>query len=84
MPILNQKQAGVVICKPDDVYQTVELIGKQAIALLQEHPERNAAILVRENRQARFLADELAYLQREQGIKIYEVGESERFFANTH
>ena len=71
--------SGVVICNPDDVYQTVELIGKQAIALLQEHPERNAAILVRENRQARFLAEELAYLQREQGIKIYEVGESERF-----
>ena len=71
--------SGVVICHPDDIYQTVELIGKQAIALLQAHPERNAAILVRENRQARFLAEELAYLQREHEIKIYEVGESERF-----
>ena len=71
--------SGVVICHPDDIYQTVKLIGKQAIALLQAHPERNAAILVRENRQARFLAEELAYLQREHQIKIYEVGESERF-----
>lgn len=71
--------SGVVICHPDDVYQTVAQIGKQAIALLQEHPERNAAILVRENRQARFLAEELAYLQREHKINIYEVGESERF-----
>lgn len=71
--------SGVVICHPDDIYQTVAQIGKQAIALLKEHPERNAAILVRENRQARFLAEELAYLQREHEIKIYEVGESERF-----
>ena len=71
--------SGVLICSPDDIYQTVEMIGKQAIALLQKHPERNAAILVRENRQGRFLAGELAYLQREHGIKIYEVGENERY-----
>ena len=71
--------SGVVICSPDDIYQTVELISKQAIALLKEHPERNAAVLVRENRQGRFLASELAYLQREHGIKIYEVGENERY-----
>ena len=70
--------SGVVICIPDDIYQTVEMIGKQAIALLQ-NPERNAAVLVRENRQGRFLASELAYLQREHGIKIYEVGENERY-----
>ncbi|MEL6927431.1 MAG: ATP-dependent helicase [Cyanobacteria bacterium J06600_6] len=72
-------QGGVVIAIPDDVYQTVEIVAKQAIALLKAHPERNAAILVRENRQALFLAAELAYLQREHGIKIFEVGESERY-----
>ena len=71
--------SGVVICSPDDIYQTVEMIAKQAIALLQKHPERNAAVLVRENRQGRFLASELAYLQREHGIKVYEVGENERY-----
>ena len=71
--------SGVVICHPDDVYQTVEKIANKAIALFAEHPERNAAILVRENRQARFLADSLAYLQREHQIKIYEVGEKERY-----
>ena len=71
--------SGVVITNPDDVYQTVELIAKQAIALLKAHPERNAAILVRENRQAIFLAEELAYLSREHGINIYEVGERERY-----
>ena len=71
--------SGVVITHPDDIYQTVELIGKRAIALLEKNPDRNAAILVRENRQGRFLAEELAYLQREHNIKIYEVSESERF-----
>jgi len=71
--------SGVVICNPDDVYQSVETIGKQAIALFKKYPEHNAAILVRENRQARFLAEELAHLQREHGINIYEVGESERY-----
>jgi DNA helicase II / ATP-dependent DNA helicase PcrA len=71
--------SGVVICSPDDVYQTVTLIAQQAITLLTAHPEKNAAILVRENRQARFLAEELAYLPREHGINIYEVGESERY-----
>jgi DNA helicase II / ATP-dependent DNA helicase PcrA len=71
--------SGLVICSPDDVYQTVTLIAQQAISLLTAHPQRNAAILVRENRQARFLAEELAYLSRENGINIYEVGESERY-----
>jgi DNA helicase II / ATP-dependent DNA helicase PcrA len=71
--------SGIVICSPDDVYQTVTLIAQQAIALLTAHPQRNAAILVRENRQARFLAEELAYLSREHGINIYEVGENERY-----
>ncbi|WP_081942727.1 ATP-dependent helicase [Myxosarcina sp. GI1] len=69
---------GLEIYRPDDIYQTVELIGKRAIALFKEHPERNAAILVRENRQGRFVAEELAYLQRDYKIKIYEVGETER------
>ncbi|MDJ0569030.1 MAG: ATP-dependent helicase [Pleurocapsa sp. MO_192.B19] len=71
--------SGIVICNPDDIYQTVELITKRAIALLQAHPDRNAAILVRENRQGRFLAEELAYLQKEHQINIYEVGENERY-----
>ena len=57
-------KSGVVITNPDDVYQTVKLIGEQAIALFKENPEHNAAILVRENRQGRFLAEELAYLKK--------------------
>ncbi|MEL6493606.1 MAG: ATP-dependent helicase [Cyanobacteria bacterium J06623_7] len=80
-PDANPKpvSGGVVIAIPDDVYQTVAQIAQQAIALLSDDPTRSAAILVRENRQARFLASELAYLEREHGINIYEVGESERY-----
>jgi DNA helicase-2/ATP-dependent DNA helicase PcrA len=69
---------GLELYSPDDIYHTVELIGKRVISLLQANPNRNAAILVRENRQGRFLAEKLAYLQREHHIKIYEVGETER------
>ena len=71
--------SGVVVTNPDDIYHTVRLIGERAIALFKEHPDRNAAILVRENRQGRFLAEELAYLTKEHGINIYEVSESERY-----
>jgi DNA helicase-2/ATP-dependent DNA helicase PcrA len=69
---------GLEIYTPEDIYQTVELIGKRVIQLLKKHPERNAAILVRENRQGRFLAEQLIYLQREQHIGVYEVSEVER------
>ena len=71
--------SGVVVTNPDDVYQTVKLIGEKAIALFEEHPDRSAAILIRENRQGRFLAEELAYLQKEHNIKVCEISESERY-----
>jgi DNA helicase-2/ATP-dependent DNA helicase PcrA len=67
------------IYTPEDIYQTVALIGKRVIELLAANPERNAAILVRENRQGRFLAEQLAHLQRERGIRVYEVSEVDRF-----
>jgi DNA helicase II / ATP-dependent DNA helicase PcrA len=70
---------GVIIANPDDVYQTVRLIGEQAIALFKDHPDHNAAILVRENRQGRFLAEELAYLEQKHQIKVCEISESERY-----
>jgi DNA helicase II / ATP-dependent DNA helicase PcrA len=70
---------GLEIKIPDDVYHTVELIEKKAIALLKANPHRSIAILVRENRQGRFIAERLAHLPREHSIKLYEVGESERY-----
>ena len=71
--------SGIVVTNPDDIYQTVKLIGDRAIALFKKNPEHNAAILVRENRQGRFLAEELAYLKKEHDIDIYEISESERY-----
>ncbi|BAZ46048.1 UvrD/REP helicase [Chondrocystis sp. NIES-4102] len=70
--------SGVVICQPDDIYHTVELIAERAIALFKEHPQHSIAILVRENRQGRFLAQELADIAKNHQINIYEVGEHER------
>ncbi|MFB8787331.1 MAG: UvrD-helicase domain-containing protein [Potamolinea sp.] len=69
---------GLEIYTPRDIYDTVEMIGERVISLFSENPERNAAVLVRENRQARFIAQKLEDLQRQQKIKIYEVGESDR------
>ncbi|MGK7947950.1 MAG: ATP-dependent helicase [Xenococcaceae cyanobacterium] len=69
---------GLEIYRPVDINHTVELIGKRAIDLLENNPDRNAAILVRENRQGRFIAEQLAYLSREHNIRLYEVSEVER------
>lgn len=69
---------GLEIYTPRDIYDTVEMIGERVISLFAENPEGNAAVLVRENRQARFVAQKLEELQRQHGIKIYEVGESDR------
>jgi DNA helicase-2/ATP-dependent DNA helicase PcrA len=73
---------GLEVCNPKDVFHAVELIGKRAIELFQDNPEANAAILVRENRQGKFVAGQLTQLlkenQKEHQIGLYEVSESER------
>lgn len=71
--------SGLEIYTPDDIYQTVDLIGKRVVKLFADNPQSNAAILVREHRQGRFLAQQLAYLHRERKIRVYEVAEVERF-----
>lgn len=70
---------GLEIYTPEDIYKTVELIGNRVIKILTQNPQGNAAILVRENRQGRFLAEQLVNLQREHKIRVYEVSESDRF-----
>ncbi len=70
---------GLEIYQPDDIFQTVNLIGQRVVQLFSEDRERTAAILVRENRQGRFLAEQLAFLQQDHQIKVYEVSESDRF-----
>ncbi len=70
---------GLEIYTPTDIHHTVDLIKTRVIELLGENKDHNAAILVRENRQGRFLAESLAHLSKEHGIRVYEVSESERF-----
>ena len=69
---------GVEISFPEDVYQSATLIGNRVIKLLQKHSDRSAAILVRENRQGSFLAEQLNYLASEYNIPVYEVSETQR------
>ncbi len=70
---------GLEIHIPEDIFETVTQIERRAIALLQTHPNRSIAILVRENRQGRFLATRLAHLPKDHNIQVYEVSESDRY-----
>ncbi len=70
---------GLELYIPDDIYHTVDLIKDKVIELLTKNPAHNAAILVRENRQGRFLSENLKQLPKKHKIRLYEVGESERF-----
>jgi DNA helicase-2/ATP-dependent DNA helicase PcrA len=69
---------GLEIHTPKDVFHSVELIGKRIVDLFAAQPEANAAILVRENRQSKFLAEQLAYLPKQHQIRVYDVSEGER------
>jgi len=70
---------GLEIYTPDDIHHTVDLIRKRVIQLLRQNPHHSAAILVRENRQGRFLAEHLSSLKKEHQINVHEVGEAERY-----
>jgi DNA helicase-2/ATP-dependent DNA helicase PcrA len=68
---------GLEIHTPQDVYQTVELIGRRAIALFHHDPNSSAAVLVRTNEQGKFVARELARWFDEQ-LNVFEVGQRDR------
>lgn len=70
--------SGVEIMRPDDVFATAAQIRQRVVVELKANPDHSAAILVRENRQARFMAEQLSTLKKEHGIEVYEVGEAER------
>ncbi|MBL1209233.1 ATP-dependent helicase [Geminocystis sp. GBBB08] len=64
---------GVEIYEPEDIYKTVELIGKRIIQLFNNEEAKdsyNLAILVRENRQGFFLAKHLEYLNSQYKILV--------------
>jgi DNA helicase-2/ATP-dependent DNA helicase PcrA len=75
---------GVEIHYPPEIEKTVELIGQRVTTLWHQYPEGRFAILVRETRQGKFIADRLRYpatysLAVDLGeMPIYEVGQSDR------
>ncbi|HBB33889.1 MAG TPA: DNA helicase UvrD [Cyanobacteria bacterium UBA9273] len=69
---------GLELYTPRDIYHTVELIGERVVELLTQNRQHSAAVLVRENRQGTFVAQQLEYLRRQHGIAIYDVGSSDR------
>jgi DNA helicase II / ATP-dependent DNA helicase PcrA len=70
---------GVELCTPSDVYTSVIAIEQRLTGLFAADPTANAAILVRENRQAKFMLDRLAEWQRAHPeIKLFEAGEGDR------
>ena len=77
--------SGVEIYEPRDIYHTIELIGKRVIELYQQNPQRTFAVLVRENKQGRFVAETLSNLMygidvdlSKYGIEIHDVSQGAR------
>ncbi|MCC5649963.1 ATP-dependent helicase [Nostoc sp. XA013] len=70
---------GLELYTPRDIHHTVELLSQRVIELFGEDPTQNsAAILVRENRQGRWLAEALSPICKEHNITLYDVGERDR------
>ncbi|OKH20923.1 DNA helicase UvrD [Chroogloeocystis siderophila 5.2 s.c.1] len=69
---------GLELYTPRDIHHTAELIGKRLVELFAENPHGSVAILVRENRQGRWLVQKLTPICCEHKIPLYEVSESDR------
>ncbi|MFN6569443.1 ATP-dependent helicase [Dendronalium sp. ChiSLP03b] len=70
---------GLELYTPRDINQTVELLSQRVIELFAEDPSNTrAAVLVRENRQGRWLAEALTPVCKEHNIILYDVGERDR------
>ncbi len=69
---------GLELYTPRDIHHTAQLITERLISLFAEDPTGNAAVLVRENKQGRWLAEALAPVLQEHKISILEVSESDR------
>ncbi len=77
---------GLEIVRPKDVYKTVEQIGERVIRLFIQDRTKNAAILVRENKQGRFIAESLSDPSRyglscdlaAHEIDVFDVGTRDR------
>ncbi|MBD2385785.1 ATP-dependent helicase [Cylindrospermum sp. FACHB-282] len=74
----DQVGRGLELYTPRDIHHTVELLGHRVVELFTQNPESCAAVLVRENRQGRWLAQNLAPVCKEHKIRLFDVEESER------
>ncbi|WP_460201912.1 ATP-dependent helicase [Scytonema sp. NUACC21] len=80
-PDANPKPVGggLELQTPRDIHHTVELLSARIVELFAQDPTNtSAAILVRENRQGRWLAEALAPTCKLHKIPLYDVGEQER------
>ena len=81
-PQLNANPApfgkGLELYSPRDIHHTVELLSQKVIELFTQNSDSRAAVLVRENRQGRWLTSALEAICQEHQIKLYDVGEMER------
>lgn len=70
---------GLELYTPRDIHHTAELIGLRVVSLFAEDPNNtSAAILVRENKQGKWLSEVLTPICNQHKIKIYEVSQSDR------
>ncbi|BAZ38018.1 UvrD/REP helicase [Calothrix sp. NIES-4101] len=70
---------GLELYTPRDIHHSVELLRRRVVELFAPNPSNTrAAILVRENRQGRWLAAALADVCKENQIILYDAGERDR------
>jgi DNA helicase-2/ATP-dependent DNA helicase PcrA len=70
---------GLELYTPRDIHHTVELLSERVVELFSQDADKiSAAILVRENRQGRWLAEALSSVCKHHEIPIYDVGERDR------
>ncbi|NJM68792.1 MAG: ATP-dependent helicase [Scytonema sp. RU_4_4] len=70
---------GLELYTPRDIHHTVELLSQRIVELFSQEPNTvSAAILVRENRQGRWLTEALTSVCKEHEIPLYDVGERDR------
>jgi DNA helicase II / ATP-dependent DNA helicase PcrA len=73
------QDGGVELHQPKDVYESVLSIERRITSLFTTNPTANVAILVRENRQAKFIFDRLSdWHRRHPELKLFQAGEGDR------
>ncbi|MBV9387073.1 MAG: ATP-dependent helicase [Chroococcidiopsidaceae cyanobacterium CP_BM_ER_R8_30] len=70
---------GLELYTPRDTYHTLQLMGERLIELFALNPtNKRSAVLVRENRQGRWVAEGLAPICHQHNIALYDVSASDR------